>query len=282
MAQPKESTQKLYLGKVQAGVRIHSNPQAQTGGKETSTSVHVEINRRTSEYNRGTGCGKTARPGRCVWPSARHSYHSYFEGPLVKIVLMRHGEPNSNLSDKLKMKCSAIELKPLIREYTNSGLNPHSKPTSEAISVSKTCKSVVCSDLRRSIESAKAIEVPRIDLIDSVFRESDLPHAQWRYPKLTLFTWFLFFRAMWFLGYSNNGEQISVAKHRAEIASAILKRLAVEQGSVMLIGHGIFNRLLSKQLRSNGWVGPINPGNNYWEYGVYESNKIYRVAGVGP
>jgi hypothetical protein len=38
----------------------------------------------------------------------------------------------------------------------------------------------------------------------------------------------------------------------------------------MLIGHGIINRLLAKKLRSSGWKGPKNPGNNYWEYAVYE------------
>jgi hypothetical protein len=32
-------------------------------GKETFASVRVGINRCGSEYNRGTGCGKTALPG---------------------------------------------------------------------------------------------------------------------------------------------------------------------------------------------------------------------------
>lgn len=192
----------------------------------------------------------------------------------MKIVLLRHGEPEIDLSNMLKMKCSANELKPLIRAYTDSGLNKQKEPPSEAVCVSKSCRSVVCSDLPRSIESAKALALPKIDLVDSVFRESDLPHANWRYPKLTLLTWLLFFRALWFLGYSNNGEPISTAKQRAQIAFVKLKQMADEHGSVMLIGHGIVNRLVAKKLRSNGWQGPKNPGNNYWEFGVYEYNTI--------
>ena len=192
----------------------------------------------------------------------------------MKIVLLRHGEPKINLSDMLKMKCSAVELQPLIRDYTNSGLNSRNKPTADAINMSKTCRAIVCSNLLRSIESAKALGVSRIDLMDSVFSESDLPHAQWRYPKLSLFTWLIFFRVLWFLGYSNNGEPISIARQRAEIGFALLKQMAGEHGSVMFIGHGIINRLLAKKLRSNGWKGPKNPGNNYWEYGVYEYSKI--------
>jgi broad specificity phosphatase PhoE len=192
----------------------------------------------------------------------------------MKIILLRHGEPKINLSDMLKVRCSAIEIEPLIKAYTDSGLNAQNKPTSKALRVTKTCKAVVCSDLPRSIESAKALGVSNICLVDSVFRESDLPYAEWRYPRLALFTWFLFFRAIWFLGYSNNGEPISSARKRAEIAFLKLKRMANEHGSVMLIGHGIINRLVAKELRMNGWRGPKNPGDNYWEYGIYEYRTI--------
>ena len=187
----------------------------------------------------------------------------------MQIVLMRHGEPETNLSNMLKLKCSAHELKALIRTYNDSGINKQNAPSSEALYVTKTCKSIACSDLRRSIESAKVLAVPKIDLVDSIFRESDLPHANWRYPKLELITWFFFFRAIWFLGYSKNGEPISTAQQRAKIAFMKLKQMAVEYGSVTLIGHGIVNRLVAKNLRADGWKGPKNPGNNYWDYGVY-------------
>ncbi|MEJ2613047.1 MAG: phosphoglycerate mutase family protein [Candidatus Thiodiazotropha sp.] len=192
----------------------------------------------------------------------------------MKIILMRHGEPKINLSDMVKERYSAIEIEPLIKAYNESGLNAQNKPTSKALRVTKTCKAVVCSDLPRSIESAKALRVSKICLIDSVFRESDLPYAEWRYPRLELFTWFLFFRAIWFLGYSNNGEPISSARKRSKIAFLKLKQIVDEHGSVMLIGHGIINRLVAKELRKNGWCGPKNPGNNYWEYGIYEYRKI--------
>lgn len=188
----------------------------------------------------------------------------------MQIVLLRHGEPETNLSNMLRLKCSAHELKTLIKIYNDSGLNRHNAPSSGALNVTKSCKTIVCSDLRRSIESAKVLAVPKIDLVDRIFRESDLPHADWHFPKLELIKWFVLFRAIWFLGYSKNGEPISTAKQRAKIAFMKLKQMAFEYGSVMLIGHGIINRLVAKNLRSNGWQGPKNPGNSYWDYGVYE------------
>ena len=188
----------------------------------------------------------------------------------MKIVLMRHGEPKTDLSDMLKKKCSAKELETIFGVYIDSGLNTQKIPPPEALRMAKTCNAVVCSDLPRSIESATALGILNIDFVDSIFREADLPYTNWRYPKLTVFTWGIFFRVLWYLGYSNRAEPITFVKQRAETAAIKLKEIADERGSVMLIGHGIINRFVAKKLRNNGWSGPKNPGYNYWEYGVYE------------
>jgi broad specificity phosphatase PhoE len=187
---------------------------------------------------------------------------------------MRHGEPKIDLSDMIKKKCSANELKTIFGVYTDSGLNTQKIPPPEALRVAKTCNAVVCSDLPRSIESATALGVLDIDFVDSIFREADLPYTNWRYPKLTVFTWGIFFRVLWYLGYSNGAEPIASVKQRAETAAIKLKQMADEHGSVILIGHGIINRFVAKKLRYNGWSGPKNPGYNYWEYGIYRHITI--------
>jgi len=38
---------------------------------------------------------------------------------------------------------------------------------------------------------------------------------------------------------------------------------------VILVGHGLMNRLIAKQLRYKHWQGPASPGKKYWKYGVY-------------
>jgi broad specificity phosphatase PhoE len=194
----------------------------------------------------------------------------------MKIVLMRHGEPKIDLSDILKKRCSANELKTIFDDYIDSGLNTQKTPPLEALRVAKNCNAVVCSDLLRSIESATALGVLNIDFVDSIFREPDVPITNWRYPKLTVFTWGNFFRALWYLGYSKRAEPITSVKQRAETAAIKLQQMANEHGSVVLIGHVIINRFVAKKLRYNGWSGPKNPGYgyNYLEYGVYEHITI--------
>ncbi|MGD2151240.1 MAG: hypothetical protein PVJ20_06190 [Desulfobacterales bacterium] len=42
---------------------MNGDTETETDGRETSASLHVGINRCGSKYKRGTGCGKTERPG---------------------------------------------------------------------------------------------------------------------------------------------------------------------------------------------------------------------------
>ena len=139
-----------------------------------------------------------------------------------------------------------------------------------AIEVAKSCNIVVCSDLPRSVESARALGVNEIDFIESMFREMELPHGSFPSPKLSPNIWAAFFRLLWFFGYSSNGESLREAKSRASKGANRLKEIAANNGSVLLVGHGFVNRFIANELVSNGWQGPANPGKQFWEFGVYE------------
>ena len=76
-------------------------------------------------------------------------------------------------------------------------------------------------------------------------------------------------RCLWVLGYSKNGESFSMAKERAKIATQRLIQLAKQFESVLLVGHGLTNYFIAKELLSHKWSGPSHPGKNYWSYGVY-------------
>lgn len=188
----------------------------------------------------------------------------------MRIVILRHGEPTLNLSELLKTRCTPYELKAIFEEYGKCGLHATAKPPPVALRMAQSCNTVICSNLPRSIESAEALGVEELDLIDPVFREADMPHTEWLQPKLSIFTWGIIFRTLWFLGYSNKADSVSSVKNRAKLATEELIKMAVNHGSVLLIGHGIFNRFLAKELINNGWHGPKNPGYAYWGFGVYK------------
>lgn len=40
-------------------------------------------------------------------------------------------------------------------------------------------------------------------------------------------------------------------------------------GPVLLVGHGIMNRLIGKELQALGWTARTRQGSRYWSMGVY-------------
>ena len=184
----------------------------------------------------------------------------------MQIVLLRHGKPD--VSELGKLRASGIHQ--WIESYNAAGLEIGNSPSSEVIELANDCKAIVCSDLPRSVESARALGLREPNIIEPIFREVGLPYATFPSPTLSPNIWTALFRFLWFFGYSSNGESIRDAKVRASKGTSRLKEIVADTGSVLLVGHGFVNNYIAKELLANGWQGPVNPGRKYWEFGVYE------------
>lgn len=89
----------------------------------------------------------------------------------MKIILLRHGKPEIENLGKLK----AGDLNQWIESYNASGVHLNHSPPAEAFNIAKECNIAVCSDFRRSIESAKLLGITEVKHIDPLFREMGLP-----------------------------------------------------------------------------------------------------------
>lgn len=184
---------------------------------------------------------------------------------MVHIILIRHGKPD--LAD-LKW-VAGRELTKWITCYNEAGIDPLFPPPSEALALGKSTSCIVTSDLRRSIESAHLLH-PDCELItEPIFREAALPSPRSCHLRLPPQVWSAAMRIAWFLGWSPDVESLKMARHRAKGATFRLCQLAEQHGSVLLVGHVIFNRLLSCELRRVGWHGPRSPSGGYWGIAVY-------------
>ena len=184
----------------------------------------------------------------------------------MKIVILRHGKP---VVPSLK-KISASEFSAWVNEYNAAGLCSTSRPTEQAHHCANGCNAIVCSELPRSIETAKELNNNGIVLSDSIFNEAGLPSATWQAIKLSPKIWAVFFRILWLLGYSKGSESFKEAKSRASDAVEKLTETALEYESVLFVGHGVYNKILAVELRRRGWRGPKNPGSCHWAFGIYE------------
>ena len=187
----------------------------------------------------------------------------------MEIVVLRHGKPNIDSTGKL----NPIEFGGWIANYDKAGVCESDSPDGRTIERAKKCNFVVCSHLPRSIESAKLLGIISPGLVSSEFRECEMPHGTWVYPKLSISAWALIFRLFQIAGYSFNSESYKEAKERSIACATQLVDLAHNHGSVLFIGHGALNWLLHKQLLRMGWSGPKKSAKDHWAFTEYVYNE---------
>jgi broad specificity phosphatase PhoE len=183
---------------------------------------------------------------------------------MMRITLLRHGKPSFELKGKVRGR----DLGSVAKSYDLSGIED--APPEETLRAMQKAPFVVCSQLRRSVESAEALGFSQAEVRDPLFDETLIPTLARGVIPLPLGVWILVLRLMWMFGFSRNGESLLDARKRAKQAAARLVEFAEEHGDVLLVGHGFINYFIAKELRKSGWLGPSRPGNGYWGYACYE------------
>ena len=182
----------------------------------------------------------------------------------MEITIIRHAKPEPVSGSPI----FASELPHWIDLYNRAGVSKLSMPPLALVNGSDGGV-IITSGLTRSKDSARQLNTKNTLISDELFDEADMPHKNWNGVKLKPKYWLVLFRVLWFFGYSGNSESYSEARQRALKAAEKLAELASSHQSVFLVGHGIFNRLIVKELKDLGWSGPRNPGSGYWSFGKY-------------
>ncbi|MGG5255352.1 histidine phosphatase family protein [Neobacillus sp. SM06] len=185
----------------------------------------------------------------------------------MEISFIRHGE--SLLTEKNKM--TATEFKKWVERYNDHGVFENSSYPAAALEKAAAAFLVITSDLKRSIESARLLNPAAKIISDPLFRETELPIDL---PKLLNIklkpnTWSVSLRLLWLCGYSNECESLNQAKSRAVKASQQLIHYANEYESIVLVGHGFFNRLIAKELQKKGWQSKRKVTAKHWSCITY-------------
>ena len=184
----------------------------------------------------------------------------------MKITLLRHGKPDF----KIPKRTTSKEIVNLIKGYDKAGIAADSLPPASSIDMANNVKVIICSHLPRSLESAQKLTQQPIYLSDALFREADLPSTNGSFPKLPATLWLIIFRLLWLLGYAKNGESIVITRQRARQATEKLVELAQQHHHVLLVGHGVFNYLIARELTKAGWKSSKKSPREHWEYTTYE------------
>jgi len=177
----------------------------------------------------------------------------------MEIILMRHGKPAYEGSPKV----TSHEMANWITEYDISDTGDNMPPESSKRLASSALQ-IISSPLPRTLSSLRALGCEP-DVVDEAFREADLPVFAIPGIRLSPSLWAALFRVMWICGFSRKVESMRIAKRRAKHAANILVRCAkISDGPVLLMGHGVMNRLIARELRSLGLKEHRCQGNGYW------------------
>ncbi|MBQ4766833.1 histidine phosphatase family protein [Pectobacterium versatile] len=178
---------------------------------------------------------------------------------------MRHGKPSVTGEQKV----AAYEMSRWIKRYDLSDIGNHLPPEASRI-LARKAQMAISSPLPRAISSATVLNL-KPEIVDDIFREAELPVYLIPAIKLSPFSWIAFFRLIWLCGMSQEAESLAMAKRRARRAADILVNHAREHsGPILMVGHGIMNQLIAKELTSLGWKKRGRVGKGYWGANIFQ------------
>jgi len=184
----------------------------------------------------------------------------------MEITLIRHGK--STLKQNQRITC--WEFKNWIQKYNEHGVINETSFPHQTLEKITNANVVITSDLKRAIDSATLLNSHIKINPDPLFREAELPvPARNLRIKLPPNMWSIIMRCLWYRGYSNECEPYSSTKERATRATEILIKNAKQHQSVVLVGHGIMNLMIAKELQRLGWKGNKRSGTKHWRSTTY-------------
>jgi broad specificity phosphatase PhoE len=177
------------------------------------------------------------------------------------IHLMRHGHsalafPNHWITPG--------QFRDWIEVYNRTGIAQDSVPADNVVTLMRDDPIAVCSDFPRSIESAARLDSQREPRISPVYREVGRPlQGDWKI-RLPLEMWDRLSVLCWKLDLIAVDESVRAARARARAAALELVGLAEESSPVLLVGHGMINAMIARELCREGWTGPRQANDDYW------------------
>lgn len=142
-------------------------------------------------------------------------------------------------------------------EYDAAGIARDDRPPENLVTEVALAAAVAASDLLRARASAALLAPRRAVIVSSLFREIPLPIPFWTAFRAPRAVWDTVSHVRWFLDIARGSEAPSGALEQARRASewcrATCRREQANGGSLAVVTHGSFRRLLAARLVADGW-----------------------------
>jgi len=179
----------------------------------------------------------------------------------MTIILMRHGKPDHPVTGRV----SARALADWCEGYDQADVCDLPPPRSLAIARMATV--IATSPLPRARSSLLRLGLQAQE-VDALFSEVAIPTLPFDRLHLPLTVWLALLRLLWLCGYAGHVESVQHARARARQAADKLVALS-QHGTVLLVGHGIMNKLIARELRKRGWQAEKHASSRHWSSAIY-------------
>lgn len=186
---------------------------------------------------------------------------------MKQIIFIRHAKVDMDSSKPIYAK----SLKEWEEAY-NSAPILNLLPEPELVKSVHDADYVISSTHRRSIDSLRLLEV-RIDEQNMLFNEAAIPALKGSLIKLKPTQWLVLFRLLSLLGAGRWARTLKETREDAKIAAQRLLELSQEYDKIVLMGHGVMNWLIRKELSKYRWKSDGKEVHGNWGCTVF----VYEV-----
>lgn len=198
-------------------------------------------------------------------------------GSLGTLVLIRHGATTHIHHG------GAIDRAGLQRwrdGYDSAGLRAGSQPPARLVREAAEATHVIASDLPRAVASAERLAPGRSIQLSPLLREVPLGIPAWP-TRLPLSAWALLIHLAWTYRIGRGTDATEHELARAVDAARWLAGIVADGSSAVVVTHGVFRRLLAKQLVEQGWQSLGRRGGyGHWSAWTLSgpANRVQRVS----
>ncbi len=137
--------------------------------------------------------------------------------------------------------------------YDVSGIVDHDAPPPSLAALARDADLLVASDLPRAIMTAERLAKGRGVTLSPLLREApaDLPH--WKHVRMPRALWELAVKVHWGIRILRRTDIPPKDLERATKAAFWIDGLASRHRHIVVVTHGVFRRILARQLEALGW-----------------------------
>ena len=136
--------------------------------------------------------------------------------------------------------------------YDAAGIRTGAAPPVSLLELVAEADHIVTSAMRRAVASAERLAPTRPIRQSDLLRETPLPIPEWP-TRLPFSGWSLARHSTWMYQILRGVDASERERARASEAATMLTGIAADGSTVLVVTHGVFRRLVGRELIDRGW-----------------------------